>query len=57
MRTSSTGFLILSVTWIVVSLLWFFWVKNPAIWCVWLCVGIAALVIALISGKKNGKGS
>ena len=31
MKLSSTGCLILAVTWLLVSLLWFFWVKNTAI--------------------------
>lgn len=55
MKTSSTGFLMLSITWLIVSLIWFFWVKNIAIGVIWLCAGIIELIIALVSRKNTKK--
>lgn len=53
MKTSSTGCFILSVVWILVSLLWFLWVKNTAIGIIWLCIGIAELMIAFALRTKE----
>jgi len=53
MKTSSTGFLILSIIWIIVSLIWFLWIQNIAIGLIWLCAGIIELLIALISRKNK----
>ena len=36
MKLSSTGCFVLAVTWLLVSLLWFLWVKSTAIGVVWL---------------------
>jgi hypothetical protein len=55
MKTSSTGLFILSITWIIVSLLWFLWVKNTVIGVIWLCLGIIEFTIALIIKKKEKK--
>ena len=55
MKTSSRGFFILSITWIMVSLLWFLWIKNTMIGVIWLCLGIVELIIAIISKKKEQK--
>lgn len=52
---SSTGNLILAIIWILTSLLWFF-VKNTAMGIIWLCAGIAALIVALIRCNKEKKG-
>ena len=52
-KTGSTGFLVLSVTWILVSLLWFLWIKSPVIGTIWLLAGIAEMAIALIGRKRN----
>ena len=53
MRMRSNALFILSVTWIVVSLLWFIWVKNTAIGIIWLCLGIIELIIAIITKKEQ----
>lgn len=53
MKLSSTGCLILAVTWLLVSLLWFFWVKNTAIGVVWVIVGAIELGIAFIMRHKK----
>ena len=53
MKLSSTGCFILAITWLLVSLLWFFWVKNTAIGIVWLIVGIVEMVIAFIMHHKE----
>ena len=53
MKLSSTGCFILAVTWLLVSLLWFFWVKNTTICIVWLIVGAAELVLAFIMRHKE----
>lgn len=55
MKTGSTGLFILAVTWIVVSLLWFLWVKNTAIGVIWLGIGVFELIISLIQKKKEQK--
>ena len=53
MKRSSTGCFILAVTWLLVSLLWFFWVKNIAIGVVWLIIGVVELVIAFLMRHKE----
>ena len=55
MKTSSRGFFILSITWIMVSLLWFLWIKNTMIGVIWLCLGIVELMIAIIRKRKEQK--
>ena len=53
MKLSSTGCFVLAVTWLLVSLLWFLWVKNTAIGVVWLIVGAVELAIALVMRHKE----
>ena len=53
MKLSSTGGFILAVTWLLVSLLWFLWVKNTAIGVVWLIVGAVELAIAFVMRHKE----
>lgn len=53
MKLSSTGCFILAGTWLLVSLLWFFWVKNTAVGVVWLIIGVVELVIAFIMHHKG----
>lgn len=53
MKLSSTGCFILAVTWLLVSLLWFFWVKNTSIGVVWLIIGVVELVLAFIMRHKG----
>ena len=55
MKTGSRGLFILAITWMVVSFIWFFWVKNTAIGVIWLCLGMVELMIAFISKKKEQK--
>ena len=55
MKTSSKALFMLSATWMIVSLLWFLWVKNAAIGITWLCLGIVELMIAIIRKKKEQK--
>lgn len=56
MKMSSKGCFILSVVWILVSLIWFLWVKNTAIGLIWLCIGIVEfLVAAVLRFKENRK--
>jgi len=55
MKTSSKALFFLSLTWIIVSLLWFLWVKNTTIGIIWLCLGIVELIIAIIRKKKEQK--
>ncbi len=52
---SCNGILILSITWILVSLVWFFAIENTAVGIVWLCGGIVELIIALIRRNKEKK--
>ena len=53
MKLSSTGCFVLAVTWLLVSLLWFLWVKNTAIGVVWLIVGVVELAIAFVMRHKE----
>ena len=53
MKLSSTGCFILAVTWLLVSLLWCFWVKNTTIGIVWLIIGAGELVLAFIMRHKE----
>ena len=53
MKLSSTGCFVLAVTWLLVSLLWFLWVKNTAIGVVWLIVGGIELILAFIMRQKE----
>ena len=53
MKISSTGCFALSITWILVSLLWFFWVGNAMVGVIWLAVGLIELLIAFKLRKKE----
>ncbi len=53
MKTSSKALFILSITWIILSLIWFLWIKNTMMGVIWLCLGIVELIIAIISKKKE----
>ena len=55
MKISSTGYFVLSITWIIVSLLWFLWIKSTLVGAIWLCIGIIALVVAFISRQNERK--
>ncbi len=52
---SCNGILILSITWILTSLVWFLAIENIAVGIIWLCGGIAELIIALIRRNKEKK--
>ena len=53
MKTSSKALFILSITWIILSFIWFLWIKNTMMGVIWLCLGIVELIIAIISKKKE----
>ena len=55
MKNSSRAYFILSITFIIISLLWFVWVENTFLGLIWLCLGIVELIVALISRKKEKK--
>lgn len=55
MKTGSRSLFILSIIWIVVSLLWLFRAKNIPLGVISLCSGIAELIIAIITKKKERK--
>ena len=52
---SYKGIIILSITWIITSLVWFFAIENTAVGIIWLCAGIAELIISLIRRNKEKK--
>jgi hypothetical protein len=54
-KSKSTGYFILAITWILVSLVWFFYAKNIPIGFIWLAVGIFELIIAICVRKKEKK--
>lgn len=51
----STEILILAIIWTFGSLLWFFCIQNIMMGTIWLCAGIAELIIALIKRSKEKK--
>ena len=50
----SKGIFILAITWIVISLFWF-WAENIVLSIIWLCVGVSELFIALVKRSKEKK--
>lgn len=53
---SSAGNLILAITWILTSLLWFF-LENITVGTIWLCAGVFELIIGLMRRNKEKKAS
>lgn len=53
MKLSTIGLLVLSIIWIAVSLLWFLWLRSPIVGCVWLCAGIAALMLSIVRRSRE----
>lgn len=51
---NSKGNFILAITWIIISLIWF-WAENIALGIIWLCVGVAEIIIAFIRRNKEKK--
>jgi len=49
---SNTESLILSIIWIILSLLWF-WIKNTVLGVIWLCAGIFGLAIFLVKRRNK----
>jgi len=52
---TNKGSLFLSLTWIVISLLWFLRMDSPIVGFVWLVAGIFELVITMIGRKEERK--
>lgn len=52
---SNNGILILAISWIVSSPLWFFVIENTAMGIIWVCGGIMELIIALTRLSKEKK--
>lgn len=52
-KTSSKGYFILSITFFLVSLIWFFGVKNTGGGIIWVFVAVVELVIAITSKYKE----
>ena len=50
---SSKGILILAIMWIILSPVAWFWAENTALGIVWLCAGVAGLIIAFIKRNKE----
>ena len=50
----SKGIFILAITWIVISLFWF-WAEKIALGTIWLCAGVIELFIALVRRSKEKK--
>jgi hypothetical protein len=51
----STGYYVLAIIWMLVSLLWFLWGKNIPMGILWLAIGVVELIIATIVRKKENK--
>lgn len=54
-KTKSKAVFIIAITWILVSLMWFFIADNNFIGIVWLIVGLVELVIATMMQVKESK--
>jgi arginine exporter protein ArgO len=54
-KSKSTGYYIFAIMWILVSLMWFFCVKNIPIGFIWLTMGVFELAIAASVRKKEKK--
>lgn len=52
---SNNGILILAISWIVSSPLWFFVIENTVMSIIWVCGGIMELIIALTRLSKEKK--
>ena len=52
---NSKGILILAIMWIILSPVAWFWAGNTALGIIWLCAGVAGLIIALIKCNKERK--
>ncbi|MEE0265915.1 MAG: hypothetical protein UD936_09855 [Acutalibacteraceae bacterium] len=52
---NSKGILILAIMWIILSPVVWFWAENTALGIIWLCAGVAGLIIALIKCNKEKK--
>ena len=50
---NSKGILILAIMWIILSPVVWFWAENTALGIIWLCAGVAELIIALIRRNKE----
>lgn len=55
MKNNSRGYFILSITFFLISLLWFLWIKNTIVGVIWLCIGIIELIIAVTSKRDELK--
>lgn len=51
-KLSSKGCFILTVTLILISLIWF-WAENAALGILWMCCGIVELIIGLVKRNKE----
>ena len=51
---SSKGTLILAITWLILSLVWFL-SGNIVVGIIWLCAGVVELIIALFRFNKEKK--
>ncbi len=55
MMKKINDYLILSIVWIVFSLLWFFLIKNVSVGILWLSSGVVGLVVVLILKARHNK--
>jgi len=49
---SNTTRLVLSIVWMIVSLLWF-WAENTVLGVIWLCAGTIGLIVSLARRRKE----
>lgn len=55
MKTNSKTFFILGIVFILLSLMWFFWIKSTVTGIIWLCAGLAELAAAFCQRLKEKK--
>ena len=49
----SNGILILAIIWLILSLVAWVWAENTVLSVIWLCAGLAGLIIACIKRNKE----
>lgn len=55
MKNRSRAYLVIGISLIISSLLWFRWVESTVMGVIWLCLGLVQLVIAFIVKRKEKK--
>ena len=55
MKYNAKSPFIMAATFLLLSLVWFFWIKNTATGIIWLAAGLFELILGLIVRAKEKK--